>query len=105
MTISKKLKKSGSIKDLPQLGRPRKLSPRKRHHLISLVSKNKFSTYAELVNSLNKIHTNLNISKRVVLRELYNIQYICKIRKTIFLLKDIYKQHHVKFAMKYRRQN
>src|SRR6266542_4642470 len=74
----KKLKKSGSIKDLPRSGRPRKLSPRKCRHLGSLVSKNKFSTCAEIANSLNKTHTNLNISKRAVLRELHNVEFAMK---------------------------
>ncbi len=101
----KKLKKSGSIKDLPRSGRPRKLSPRKRRQLGSLVSKNKFSTCAELANSLNKTHTNLNISKRAVLRELHNIQYVCKIPKSIPLLTDLHKQRRVEFAMKYQGQN
>ena len=97
----KKLKNGISLKDLPQSKRPKKLSPKKYHHLEKLVSKNKFSTCVELANSLNKKYSNLNISKRNVLRELHNLQYICKIPKSISLLTDFHKQHYVKFAIKY----
>ena len=97
----KKLKNDISLKDLLWSRRPKKLFPRKYHHLGKLISKNKFSICVELANSLNKKYSNLNIFKKSILREFHNLQYICKILKSISLLIDLYKQCCVKFAMKY----
>ncbi|CAG8704559.1 16661_t:CDS:1, partial [Funneliformis caledonium] len=72
----RKLKKNISLEPLSQPGRPKRLSPKKRHHLEKLVSANKFSTCAELANILNEKYTNLDISKRTVLNELYSLNYI-----------------------------
>ena len=69
----KKLKNSIFLKDLSQSGKLKKLSLRKHHYLEKFVSKNKFSTCVEFANSLNKKYSNLNISKRTILRELHNL--------------------------------
>jgi len=101
----KKLKKGISLEPLSRSGRPKRLSPKKRCHLGKLVSVNKYSTCAELANILNDKHTNLNIHKRTVLRELHSLNYLSTIPKSIPLLTTLHKQRRIEFAMKYRRQN
>ena len=90
---------------LPRSGRPKKLSPKKRHFLGRLISANRFYICAELSNILNDNYTDLNITDRTVLNELNNLQYFCTIPKSVPLLTDNHKQRRVEFAMKYRRQN
>ena len=101
----KKLKMGYSLDPLPRSGRPRKLTPRKRHHLGQLVSQNKYSTAPELKNTLNKLHPNLNVSSSTVLNELHKLKYRCTVLKTIPLLTAIYKQRRVEWAIKYQDQN
>ncbi|CAG8736723.1 2769_t:CDS:1, partial [Funneliformis caledonium] len=71
--------------------RPKRLSLKKHCHLEKLVSANKFSTCAELANILNEKYTNLDISKRTVLNELYSLNYISTVPKSILLLTALYK--------------
>ncbi|PKC06736.1 hypothetical protein RhiirA5_400209 [Rhizophagus irregularis] len=71
----KKLKNGISLDPLPRSGRPRKLTPRKRRHLGQLVSNNKYATCSELANTLKNHHPNLDINRRTVLNELYNLKY------------------------------
>src|SRR6266498_5857934 len=87
----KKLKMGYSLDPLPRSGRPKKLTPKKRHHLDQLVSQNKYSTCSELVNNLKQLHPNLNVSSRTVLNELHNLKYHCTISKTIPFLTAIHK--------------
>src|SRR6266542_3271923 len=87
----KKLKMGYSLDPLPRSGRPKKLTPKKRHHFGQLVSQNKYSICPELVNNLKQLHPNLNVSSRTVLNELYNFKYHCIIPKTIPFLTAIHK--------------
>src|SRR6266542_1873511 len=91
----KKLKMGYSLDPLPTSGRPKKLTPKKRHHLDQLVSQNKYSTCSELENNLKQLHPNLNVSSRTVLNELHNLKYHYTIPKTIPFLTAIHKQHRV----------
>jgi transposase len=102
---TKKLSNGISLDPKQRSGRPRKLSPKQRCHLGQLVSKNKFSTSAELANILNKHHSNLNISNRTVLNELHRLQYCSTVPKSVPLLTNKHKQCRIEFAIKYRRQN
>ena len=101
----KKLKKNIPLEPLSRPGRPKRLSPKKCHHLGKLVSANKFSTCSELANTLNGKYPNLNISKRTVLNELHRLNYISTVSKTISLLTNLHKQRCIEFVMKYRKQN
>src|ERR1043166_3030484 len=101
----KKLKMGYSLDPLPRSGRPRKLTPKKRHHLGQLVLQNKYSTAPKLKNTLNKLHPNLNVSSSTVLNELHKLKYRCTVLKTIPLLTAIYKQRRVEWVIKYQDQN
>src|SRR3954470_19477370 len=102
---TKKLSNGISLDSKQRSGRPRKLSSKQRCHLGQLVSKNKFSTSAELANSLNKHHSNLNISSRTVLNELHRLQYHSTVSKSVPLLTNQHKQSRIEFSIKYRKQN
>ena len=101
----KKLKKNTILDPLPRPGRPKKLSPKKRRYLGQLISINKFSTCTELANILNVKYTNLDITDRTVLNELHDLNYICKVLKSIPLLTEKHKQKRIEFATKYKNQN
>ncbi|CAB5178870.1 unnamed protein product [Rhizophagus irregularis] len=101
----KKLKNGISLDPLPRSGRPRKLTPRKRRHLGQLVSNNKYATCSELANTLKNHHPNLDINRRTVLNELYNLKYRKIKPKSIPLLTDKHKQRRIEFATKYKEQN
>ena len=81
----RKLKKNISLEPLSRPERPKRLSPKKCHHLRKLVSANKFSTCAELANILNEKYTNLDISKRTVLNELHSLNYISTYSSKIYI--------------------
>src|SRR6266540_4386726 len=97
----KKLKMDYSLDSLSRSGRPKKLTPKKHHHLGQLISQNKYSTCPKLKNTLNQLYPNLNVSSRTILNELYNLKYRCTIPKTILFLTTIHKQRRVEWAMRH----
>ncbi|CAJ0766790.1 14218_t:CDS:2 [Entrophospora sp. SA101] len=79
-TITTLLLWKNNIHPKQRSGKPRKPSPKQR------------STRFELANILNKHYSNLNISNRTVLNELYRLQYRSTVPKSMPLLTNQHKQ-------------
>ncbi|CAH1764591.1 10906_t:CDS:2 [Entrophospora sp. SA101] len=91
-TITTLLLWKNNIHPKQRSGKPRKPSPKQR------------STRFELANILNKHYSNLNISNRTVLNELYRLQYRSTVPKSMPLLTNQHKQCRIEFTIKYKRQ-
>ncbi|CAJ0905677.1 6701_t:CDS:2, partial [Entrophospora sp. SA101] len=69
-----KLRKTGNNSINHSPGRPRKLSPKKRHHIGKILKHNHFMTAGELKAKLEENDPELEVSERTVRHELKNLE-------------------------------
>ena len=70
------LKKNGKIPMNYSSGRPRKLTPQKRHYIGTIIKHNQFTTTPELKAKLEENDPKLEVSEHTICRELTNLGFI-----------------------------
>jgi transposase len=100
-----KLKANRTLEPAPRSGRPSLISPRKRRHLGRLISKNKFSTCAELNATLQAAYPDLNVSTRTINRVANTLGYYAVKPQNVPILTDAHKKYRVEWAIAHANQD
>ena len=78
--------KTGNICISYSSGRPRKLVPNQRRHIRKILKHNYFTTASELKAKLEENNPDLEVSERIIRRELQNLGYISVLSRKVPLL-------------------
>jgi transposase len=92
------LKKNGEIPPIRNVGRPRKLSPKKRRHIGKILKHDYFTTAAELKAKLEENNPGFEVHERTIQRQLETLGYVSILPKRVPLLTQRHKDIRLQWA-------
>ena len=99
--ICQRITKTGSFKDQPRTGRPRKLDERKTRTIVDILQKSKVKT-AEAVRKEASTHHNINVSANTIRRVLKRSGYVARVKRKKPLLTIEHKRKRLAWANEHR---
>jgi transposase len=99
------LKKIGEIPPVGDVGRPKKLTPKKRRHIGKILKHDHFTTATELKAKLEENNPGFEVSEQTVQRELKRLGYVSLVPRRVPLLTQRHKDIRLEWAQKHLNYN